>query len=390
VTTRDQQRALFDTRRAVRQALAEVRALEVQNSAPLVLVGLSGGADSLALAAAVAFEVEKAARGSERPGASMRAGAVVIDHGLQAGSDAVAERAAAQAERLGLDPVIVRRVTVSLEGEPGDPSGDTAGGPEAAAREARYAALAQIAAEEGAAAILTAHTRDDQAEQVLLALARGSGSRSIGGIPPSRALALPAGTSAREGEANHGAARGSAAIRILRPFLVPDPEITRATTELACAAEGLEAWQDPHNEDHAYRRVRVRREILPRLERELGPGVARALARSADLAREDADALDALAEAAAATLLRAGASDSGENRAAVELPVHRLAELPVAISNRVLRLVAREHFGAHLSREHTRAVAALVHEWRGQGPVNVPGLVAQRSGDTLTLRRITQ
>lgn len=308
----------------------------VEGSAPLVLVALSGGADSLALAAAVAFEAERA---------GVRAGAVVVDHGLQRGSAAVADRAAEQARGLGLDPVSVRRVSVPV----GDPAG-----PEAAARAARYAALDAARAELGAAAVLTGHTRDDQAEQVLLALARGSGTRAVAGIPPERDA-------------------------ILRPLL----GVSRETTERACAAQGLEPWRDPHNTDSAYTRVRVRERILPLLERELGPGVAANLARSAELAREDAEALDALAARLLAGLVTRTADGSG----AVSVPAAELAAQPSALRGRILRLLARTEFGAQLSRQHTLAVAALVTDWHGQGSIHVPGIEVRRSGGRLLLRR---
>lgn len=394
-----------------------------------MLVALSGGADSLALAAAVAFEVGVSQRkrvGSAGPvrsgttasaGTTVRAGAIVVDHGLQAGSAEVAERAAAQARGLGLDPVVVRRVDVrrvdvhraevqrvdagSVEGnrvEAHGAAGEAAGpevaareaaGPEAAAREARYEAFVEVAGETGAAAILTAHTRDDQAEQVLLSLARGSGLRSVAGIPPNRPLA--------------------GGVVILRPFLTEEPEITRAATELACEAEGLEFWRDPHNVDPSYARVRVRDRALPMLEGELGPGVAASLARTADLAREDADALDEMAEGLLAELIVPGSEsgsgsdsesdsdrgsgsgngdDESEGSNDVTVSVPGLAQLPAALRHRVIRLVARREFGAHLSREHTLAVAALITDWRGQGPINVPGIVVNREAAVLVFRAL--
>lgn len=133
---------------AVRRALAELPA-----DGP-VLVACSGGADSLALAAAAAFVAPRSGR---------TAGLVTVDHGLQAGSAERAEAVARWAEQAGLSPVEVVRVEVA--GRPG--------GPEAAAREARYQALVEVAGRHRAAALLTGHTRDDQAETVLLALARG-------------------------------------------------------------------------------------------------------------------------------------------------------------------------------------------------------------------------
>lgn len=329
--------AVAETRLAVRRALAEASAAGARRGgSQLVLVALSGGADSLALAAATAFEA---------PRRGLRAGAVIVDHGLQPDSALVAARAQAQATGLGLDPVIVRRVTVETG------RGD---GPEAAARTARYRAFESVRVETGAAAILTAHTRDDQSEQVLLALARGSGIRAISGISPRR-----------EG--------------ILRPFL----GVARRTTERACAAQGLEAWADPHNSDPAYTRVRVRTRILPALVRELGPGIAANLARTAELAREDADALDALAAERLDALLAERDDTAPGADPAAELPVAGLAELPAALRNRIIRSFANRSFGTSLSREHTLAVAALVTAWEGQAGIDVPGGSVRRSGDRL-------
>ncbi|QZY51427.1 tRNA lysidine(34) synthetase TilS [Leucobacter tenebrionis] len=344
------QRAILETRAAVRRALEQWladpgAARREAPASPLVLVALSGGADSLALAAATAYEA---------PRSGLRAGAVVVDHGLQSGSETVAARAAEQAAGLGLDPVLVERVAVSGEG------GD---GPEAAARSARYAVFARSAERTGAAAILTAHTRDDQAEQVLLALVRGSGSRSLSGIPARRALD----------------AGGSEGAVILRPFLGEQPAVTRAVTEEACAELGIEPWRDPHNDDDAYTRVRVRRSVLPALERELGPGIAGALARTADLAREDADALDALAEETLEEIVE-------HAEAGISVSISALAANLPALRHRIIRLVARAEFGAQLSREHTRAVARLVTDWRGQGPVDVPGASVRREAGRLVFR----
>lgn len=336
--------AVAQTRVAVRRALAELREPggagteePATDGAPIVLVALSGGADSLALAAALAFEA---------PRAGVRAGAVIVDHGLQAASAEIAERAAGRARALGLDPVLVRRVEVPGAAD-GSAVGAGEGGPEAAARRARYAAIEAVRAELGAGAVLTAHTRDDQAEQVILALARGSGTRAIAGIPPVR-----------------GAIR--------RPFLA----VSRETTARACAAQGLEPWHDPHNDDPAYTRVRVRSTVLPLLERELGPGIPANLARAAELAREDAEALDLLA----AEALEAAAERTGSG-ILVAVPV--LAGLPSALRTRVIRGAARACADAQLERVHTAAIAALVTDWRGQGPIDAPGLRVARIGDQL-------
>lgn len=345
--------AVAQTRRAVRSMLARFFEQDQVGGAPpptaepsgvphapLVLVALSGGADSLALAAATAFEA---------PRAGLRAGAVVVDHGLQAGSAEVAERAAEQARALGLSPVLVRRVEVERDGD----------GPESAARRARYGALESARVAARAEAVLTAHTLNDQAEQVLLALGRGSGVRSIAGIPAIRGATL-------------------------RPFLALD----RTTIEQACRDQGLEPWSDPHNSDPAYTRVRVRERVLPMLERELGPGVSAALARSAELASEDADALDALAaEIVERALIDRSPATDGAADGSMRIRVSEISGLPGALRQRVIRAVAGEYFGAYLSRTHTLAIAELVTGWRGQGPINVPGVTVSREGAALLFER---
>ena len=311
--------AVAATRSAVRPLLAEA-------ARGGVLVALSGGADSLALAAAVAFEAPKL---------QCPAGAIVIDHGLQPGSAEVADRAARTAGAFGLAPVAVHRVDV----ESAHPDG-----PEAAARAARYEALETLRVRFEAELILTAHTRDDQAEQVLLALARGSGTRAISGIPPRRG-------------------------RIARPFL----DVSRETTLAACAAQGLAPWDDPQNHDPRFTRVRVRERLIPELIAELGESIPANLARSASLAREDADALDTIAQTLTMRLARLGDCPDGGGPGCTRLPVTELAAQPHAIRNRILRRVATAVFGQQQTREHTLSIAALVHDWRGQGPIHAPG-----------------
>ncbi|MGY1812966.1 tRNA lysidine(34) synthetase TilS [Blastococcus sp. SYSU D00820] len=310
-------------RRAVRPGLSEA-------PAP-VLAAVSGGADSLALAAALAFEA---------PRAGVPAGAVTVDHGLQPGSADRARATAALLAGLGLDPV--RVVTVAV---------GTDGGPEAAARTARYRALAAVARETGAR-IALGHTQDDQAETVLLGLGRGSGPRSVAGMV---------------------ARRTENGVEWWRPLLA----VPRTATRAACAAQGLPVWDDPWNADPAYRRVRLRTEVLPLLEDVLGGGVAPALARTAAMLREDLDALDALA---AAELARLAGADG--------LPARELGALPAALRRRVLRGWLRGAGVPDLQAVHLAAVDALLTGWRGQGPVDVPGgaAVARASG-RLVVRR---
>jgi tRNA(Ile)-lysidine synthase len=307
-----------DARRAVRNAIGDL------DPGAVVLVGLSGGADSLALLSATCFEASRA---------GLRCGAVVVDHGLQADSADVAASAARQAHDLGADPVEVRRVEVT---------GD--GGPEAAARVARRSALRAAALEHAAAAVLLGHTLDDQAESVLLGLARGSGPRSLAGMAPRDGLWR-------------------------RPFL----GLRRSETEAICRALGLKWWEDPHNRDDAMTRVRVRTRVLPALEADLGPGVVEALARTADLARADADLLDTQAVELAGSVTDPDGT----------LDAIALATAPAALRTRVLRQAALAAGcpGTDLTAGHVAALDRLVVDWHGQRGIDLPGRVVARRID---------
>ena len=320
--------ARADVRRAVRAELNELPA------EALVLVALSGGADSLALAAATAFEA---------PRAGHRAGAVVVDHGLQPGSAKVAKRAAEQARALGLEPVEVVAVSVSEVGD----------GPEAAARAARYAALDAARIRLGAALVLLGHSKDDQAETVLLGLARGSGAASLAGMPAQSA-------------------------GFARPLL----GISRETLRTACIDEGLEPWDDPHNTDERFLRVRVRNRVLPMLEAELGPGVADALVRTAEQLRED----EAAFQAQIAEFIEEVVEPA---EAGIRVSVGVLAANPAALRQRIIRLVVQSEFGHALSRAHTLEIARLVTDWHGQGPLQLPGFSAAREAGWLVFSAAT-
>jgi tRNA(Ile)-lysidine synthase len=305
-----------------------------------VLVACSGGSDSLALAAAAAFVA---------PRLGLRVGGVTVDHGLQQGSALRAAAVVASMTELGLAPVEVELVDVRGPG-----------GPEAAARTARYAALDGVAERLGASTVLFGHTLDDQAETVLLGLARGSGTRSLAGM---------AAATAGPGRGRHGG-HGGPGGHYRRPFLATPRAVTRA----ACADLGLAVWDDPHNVDPAFARARVRADLLPMLEEVLGPGIAAALARTASLARDDADALDLWAATSYRSLVDADGS----------LGVDELAALPAAVRRRVLRLAAVSAgcpTGAVSSVQLT-AIDALITDWHGQGPVSLPGgrLAARRYG----------
>lgn len=314
-------------RLAVRRSLADL------DPGRTVLVACSGGADSLALLAASVVEGHRA---------GLRVVGATVDHGLQSGSAAHATLVVDQMAGLGVDETMAARVQVE----------DGGLGPEAAARRARYAVLEEMGRHLDAAAVLLGHTRDDQAETVLMGLARGSGGRSLAGMRRSFD-------------------------RYRRPLL----DVSRVDTETACQVEGLRFWQDPHNTDPAYTRARVRHVVLPVLEEHLGPGVAATLARTADQLRVDMDLLDDLAEAAHARL-----ADPVDGA----LPVAGLAAEPDAVRRRVLRLaaLAAGSPASELFHEHVLGLDALVTDWHGQRWVDLPGHVrGQRSGGVLRVAR---
>ena len=312
---------LYQIRLAVRRELSDLTAGDA------VIVATSGGADSLALAAAVLLESQSR---------SINPIAAIIDHGLQPNSADVAQAAKNELSKIGYSAIEIRKVAVDIKD-----------GMEASARRARYAALDEIARSHNAAAIFLGHTKDDQAETVLLGLARGSGTRSLSGM----------------------------AQRIdnyRRPLL----SITRAQTEAACNEAGIKYWRDPHNQSMEFTRVRVREVVLPTMEKEIGPGITDALSRSARLLRDDADALDQWSEEAFEEL----APDSME--------IAALEALPRAIRTRVMRkaiYLAGAPAGS-LTAEHIEAVEALVTDWKGQGPVSLPGgVTAARISGRLSL-----
>lgn len=288
-------------------------------------MALSGGPDSLALTAVAA---------RLRP-----TRALIVDHGLQAGSAQVAQAAHGQALELGCVDAQVIPVVVGV-----------AGGPEAAARTARYAALADA---RGADPVLLGHTLDDQAETVLLGLARGSGARSMAGMRPHDP-----------------------------PWCRPLLGVRRALARDACAELGLTPWLDPHNSDVRFTRARLRSEVLPLLEDVLGGGVAEALARTATALRENTELIDALAQQALP-----GAT------AGVGLDVAALAELSGPVRREVIRVWLLAGGGRGLTDLQIRAVDRLVTDWRGQGGVAVGSdlrgerLFAIRRDGQLRLRR---
>jgi tRNA(Ile)-lysidine synthase len=310
-------------RSAVRNSLKDCSAGD------LILVAVSGGADSLALAYALSLEAPKLA---------LRLQGVTVDHQLQSQSSVQAEKVVSALTSMGIEKSHIIKVDV-----------DITDGLEASARRARYTALDACAQQSGATLVFLGHTRDDQSESVLLGLARGSGARSLSAM---------------------AALNG----KYVRPLLA----ITREETLAACAETQLDPWDDPHNADKTFTRVRVRHDVIPHLEKNLGPGISAALARTASLLRDDADALDQLAE-------QEFAAHDG-----LSLDISRLEKLPKAIRTRVLR-IAIYAAGAptgSLSADHITPIEALITEWSGQGPSDLPGGVrVSRISGRLSLSR---
>jgi tRNA(Ile)-lysidine synthase len=358
-------------RRAVRDGLA---GLPVPYRGAPVLVACSGGADSVALAAAaVAVRGRDAVHGA------------VVDHGLQDGS---AERAAATAELLdGLGiRATVHRVEVTGKG-----------GVEAAARRARYAAL-RAARPHPDSPVLLGHTLDDQAETVLLGLARGSGIRSLSGMAAvtgagryrrpflqidrqtARKACMVQAETVLLGLGRGSGARSLAGMRAWdAPWCRPLLGVRRAVTRAACTAAGLPVWDDPHNTDPRFTRVRLRHEVLPLLEDVLAGGVAEALARTARQLREDGEALDAVA----ADLLARDHDPGGG------LAVSSLDGVPAALRRRVLRAWLATADVTALTEEHLRAADVLAGRGPDRGGVALPGgLELVRAHGRLSLRPI--
>ena len=287
--------------------------LEKFEAGDTVLVAVSGGADSLALAYTLSVEAEKLA---------IAVIGVTVDHQLQSASSVQAQKVVDQLSTLGLTCVI-KKVTIDIKE-----------GLEASARKVRYEAINEVAKEKNAVAVFLGHTKDDQAETVLLGLARGSGTRSLSGM------------------AHHNGI-------YVRPLL----EISRVQNEMLCKEVGLNYWNDPHNQDSQFARVRVRNDALPILEKSIGPGISDALSRSAHLLRDDADALDHWAKCEEIHLNLC------------DLDCAHLETLPRAIRTRIIRsaIYAAGAPTGSVSADHVSAVEALISAWKGQGALNLPG-----------------
>jgi tRNA(Ile)-lysidine synthase len=296
--------SLWEIRKAVKPWIAD--------SSQTILFGCSGGADSMALALALFLEANQT-----------KVIPVVVDHGLQDGSAQITSQTISKLKAIGYIEVETAIAQVKITD-----------GLEASARRARYQIFNQFIDTYRPKYFLLAHTLNDQAESVLLGLARGSGARSLSGMAAENNI-------------------------YVRPLL----KISRHTTVAACREGGIEIWSDPHNDDLRFARVRTRKNVLPNLEENLGPGITEALVRSADLLRDDADALDSFAR------------EYFAQTDPLNLSVNELERLPKAIRTRVLRLAIYKA-GAptgSLSAEHINGAEALISDWHGQKELSLPG-----------------
>jgi len=310
--------SLWEIRKAVKPWLSGL-------TSETILFGCSGGADSMALAAALLKEAGNA-----------KVIPIVVDHGLQKDSAEIAVQTVSKLKTLGYSEVATARANVEVTD-----------GLEASARRARYLIFKQFIDAYQPKYFMLAHTLNDQAETVLLGLARGSGARSLSGMAVENNI-------------------------FVRPLL----KINRAQTVAACNEVGIEVWIDPHNSDERFARVKVRQNLLPIFEEKLGPGVTEALARTADLLRDDADALDDFANQFFAQV----------DPASIEIA--DLARLPKAIRTRVLRLAIYKAGAPSgmLTADHIAQAEALISEWHGQGEVSLPGNVKlSRNSGRITL-----
>jgi tRNA(Ile)-lysidine synthase len=317
---------MADARRCLRDAM-QIAGLAAGDR---VILGVSGGSDSLALAAAFAFEGSKL---------GLIGQVIIVDHNLQIGSELIAQEAAERTTSLGLESKVVA-VEVRIKKE----------GLEAAAREARYQALEKARGDFGAQLVLLGHTLDDQAETVLLGLVRGSGLKSLSGMPVL-----------------------DSERKLLRPFL----GLSKATLRKSLEDQEISWWEDPHNGDPKFTRVRTR-QILANLDSELGPGLPSALARTAEIA---AEAEEYLVQSAMVLIDLAKSSDS-------KFRAQAFADSHKALSHKAIQLICNSFGARNLSRAQVLEVMSLVTNFHGQKKLTFSGITVERVKDLLVFRTI--
>jgi len=315
-----------------RSLLREWKRLGLPVEKARILVGVSGGADSVALLLAL----DELIRANKL---KLKLHIAHVDHRLRKTASADARWVRELAARLGHE-VSISRVDVKSLARLGRDN------LEQSARRARYNAFARMSQKHRAATVLTAHTMDDQAETVLLNLLRGSGADGLGGIEPVRPLSENSKT------------------RLARPLL---SWARREDTEGYCKSLSVEVRRDEMNADESFARVRARRRLLP-LMASFNPRVVEALARTAELLRDDSDAL----ESAAGRLLELSVDGTLKR---TELRVDLIAAARPALRRRALRRWLAQQRGdlRRLELVHIRAVENLLAGERGGRIVELPG-----------------
>ena len=318
-----------------------------------LVVAFSGGLDSTALLRLV---LDAAARrgGGRRP----EVVAAHLDHGLREDSAAQARFAEAAAGALGVPFALGRRPVADRARREG-------ASVESAGRAARAEFLAETALDRGLPAVALGHTRNDQAETVLLQLLRGAGGLGLAAMPPVR-------------EDPRGA-------RVVRPLL----GVSREELAALAAAEGWEHYEDPSNESPDFTRNRIRREVLPLLRRTANPSVVEALARAAELLREDEVCLSA---AASAWWEREGGFRQERGGRTARAPAARLREAAPALGRRVVREALRFVRGdlRRIGFAQVEEVLAIVRAGRGGARCDLPGARVRLARGEVTFAERTE
>ncbi|MDA1010537.1 MAG: tRNA lysidine(34) synthetase TilS [Chloroflexi bacterium] len=308
-----------------------------------IVVATSGGPDSTAVLVAISRVISEPSR----------IVAAHFDHGLRPFKERRAERAVVErvAGCLGINVVTGRR-----RGGSGERS-------ELALRDARYRWLARACGTAGATLCLTGHTRDDQAETVLMRLVRGAGSLGAAAMQPVAPWPV--------------ASPGAMNLSVVRPLL----GLSRVEVERYLDVRGIEAAHDPSNDALDYTRNRIRHEVMPALSA-INPKARQHLAAFAESSRGDEAALAVIAEGW--VVERQADGRIASDRVSYELPRQAMRALPEAIALRVVRHVTRD-MGLVLESTHLVAVRGILG--RAGARVDLPGGQASTTREMLRLQR---